>query len=802
MNFTFKCAIQCGLLFIALILQTEFSFAQNELRGIVTSSGDADPVFGAVIRLNNSLAATVSDAQGRFVIKGISAGNYEISITHVAFETKSMTVSTTGENKIILDPKTYLADEITINATRVNQRTGAAFNNVTKTDLEKNNLGQDLPVLLNNLPSVVVTSDAGNGVGYTGIRVRGNDPTRVNVTINGIPVNDAESHQVYWVDLPDVASSTDNIQFQRGLGSSTNGAGAFGASINLQTTKISQSAYGSISSSIGSFNTNKNSVSFGTGILNNHFTIDGRLSLINSDGYIDRATSNLHSFSLSGGYYDSKQFIRAVIISGKEKTYQAWFGISEDQLKTDRTYNPAGEYTDAYGNIRYYDDQTDNYQQDYYQLFYSRSITKELTANFALHYTKGKGYYEEFKPMASLEDYGLSDVIIGDTAISETDIIRQKWLSNDFYGGTWSFDYNKESLDLKFGGAANSYTGRHYNQIIAAGVYPVSTFPFTYYDDEAVKTDVNFFLKATYDVNSKLSVTGDLQERFINYNFSKNVSDGSAKAALSFFNPKAGLTYRVSSKHKFYFFAGVGHKEPVRDDYLASAPTSRPDPEQMTDYEAGYNYNAKKLEVTLNGYYMDYQNQLILTGQINDVGEYIRENVKNSYRLGIEAEISYQLNKDLVLSGNLTLSENKIKEYHEYTYDADTYDQIINTYRNTTISFSPAVISSATVNYTLLKNIQLALTTKFVGAQYLDNTTNENSRLDSYFLTNFSGSYSIPVKGIKSLELKFMLNNIFDKMYSANGYTYNEYSGGLRNDYNYYYPQAGINWMGGVVLKF
>ena len=802
MNFISNRTIKNGLLFFAIVFFTESSFAQNFLQGTVLNEKDQSPVSGAVIRMNNSFANTSTDAKGHFKIKGILSGSYEISISHIAFETKNISISTDSENNISIQPKIYLADEITINATRVDQKSGAAFNNITKDELEKNNLGQDLPLLLNNLPSVVVTSDAGNGVGYTGIRVRGNDPTRVNVTINGIPVNDAESHQVYWVDLPDVASSTDNIQFQRGLGNSTNGAGAFGASINLQTTKISQAAYGSISSSIGSFNTNKNTVSFGTGILNNHFTIDGRMSLINSDGYIDRATSNLHSFSLSGGYYDSKQFIRAVILSGKEKTYQAWYGISQDSLKSNRTYNPAGEYYDASGNLHYYEDQTDNYQQDYYQLFYSRTINKNLTANIALHYTKGNGYYEEFKPMESFADYGLTNVSIGDTSISESDIIRQKWLSNDFYGLTWSFDYKKELIDIKFGGAANKYVGKHYREIISAGIYPASTFPYTYYEDEATKTDVNFFLKATYQVSEKLSVTGDLQQRLVDYNFTKNSTDASAKATLNFFNPKAGLTYQSTSKNKFYFFVGLGHKEPVRDDYLVSTPSTRPDPESMVDYELGYNYNAKKLAITLNAYYMDYQNQLILTGQINDVGEYIRENVKNSYRAGLETEIQYQFTKDLLLNANITVSENKIKTYNEYTYDADTYDQIINSYKNTTIAFSPSVISAVELNYTLLKNIMVAVSTKYVGKQYLDNTTNENSVLDSYFIGNLSGSYKVPVKGIKSLELKFMLNNIFDKMYSANGYTYNDYSSGTRNDYNYFYPQAGINWLGGITLKF
>lgn len=802
MNFIPKNTIKNGVTLIAFLLIALVTNAQTILKGTISNSKDGTSISGAVIRIKNSLSNTVTDSHGHFAFKEVDAGNHEVAISHIAFDQKSIIISTTGENAISLEPKIFLADEVTINATRVNQHSGAAFNDITKEELEKNNLGQDLPVLLNNLPSVVVTSDAGNGVGYTGIRVRGNDPTRVNVTINGIPVNDAESHQVYWVDLPDIASSVDNIQFQRGLGSSTNGAGAFGASINLQTTKISQVPYGSFASSLGSFNTNKNTVSFGTGVLSNHFTIDGRMSLINSAGYIDRASSNLRSFSLSGGYYNAKEFIRAVIISGKEKTYQSWYGISQDSLMTNRTYNPAGEYTDVYGNLRYYENQTDNYQQDYYQLFYSRTLTKNLTANVAFHYTKGEGYYEEFNPQANYSDYGVSNVTIGDSIITYTDITRRKWLSNDFYGTTWSLEYEKQALNVKLGGAANNYIGRHYNQIIAAGIFPVSTFPFTYYDDEANKSDVNFFLKTTYSVNDQLSLTGDLQERIVNYDFSKIITADKHTAELKFFNPKAGLTYKVSSKHQFYFFAGLGHKEPVRDDYIVSTPTTRPDAESLVDYEAGYNYTAKKLAITLNGYYMDYQNQLILTGKINEVGEPIRENVKNSYRAGIETEIKYQLLKNLILNANITISASKIKDYTEHTYEENTYEQVVNSYKNTTIGFSPSIISSAEINYTLKKNLRLTVNTKYVGKQYLDNTTNDNSKLNAYFLTNFSSNYSIPLKGIKSLELKLMLNNLFGEKYSANGYTYSGYDSEKRNDYNFYYPQAGMNWMAGAVVKF
>ena len=801
MHFISGLLVKIRVITLSLCFISTTIFAQNNLSGTIVDSKDQTPVSGAVVRLTNSFIGTTTDEQGNFSFSKMPEGSYEALISHIAYDQQTVSISTSATNKVSLELKVYLADEITINATRVDQRSGAAFNNISKEELEQKNLGQDLPVLLSNLPSVVVMSDAGNGIGYTGIRVRGNDPTRVNVTINGIPVNEAESHQVYWVDLPDIASSTDNIQFQRGLGTSTNGAGAFGASINLQTTKISQNPYGAISSSYGSFKTNKNTISFGTGVLNKHFTIDGRMSMINSDGYIDRATSDLRSFSLSGGYYNEKEFIRAVIISGKEKTYQAWYGISEEQVATDRTYNPAGEYTDAFGNLRYYENQTDNYQQDYYQLFYSRTLSKKLTANLGLHYTKGEGYYEEFQEDAFLRGY-IPSHGLGDTVNNIVDLVRRKWLSTKYYGATWSLDYELKNLELKFGGGFYNYSGHHFNEITMSEAFSVSNLPYRYSDDGSDKRDVNVFFKAIYALNNKLTITVDVQERIVKYKFNETISYDSNIADLNFFNPKAGITYKLSTKNKVYFFAGIGHKEPVRDDYLASTPSTRPDAESMIDYEAGYKFTSTKLTATVNGYYMDYKNQLILTGNINDVGEYIRENVKDSYRAGIEIELGYSISKKLTLNANLTLSDNKIKVYNEFVYDYDIEGLRKNTYSNSTISFSPSIISSVELNYNPFKSLRFTANTKFVGKQYLDNTTNENSILNSYFLTNLSGSYSPTIKGLAGIEFKLMVNNILGEKYSSNGYTFSDYSSNQRTDYKYFYPQAGVNWMAGIVLKF
>jgi iron complex outermembrane receptor protein len=776
-------------------------FAQNQIEGIITSGSDNLPVSGAVVTIENSFSTSITDNNGHFTFKSLPGKTYEAVISHLSFDSKKVTLTAQGENKFSLSMKVYLAEEVTINSTRVDKKSGTAFNNISNEELGKNNLGQDLPFLLNNLPSVVTTSDAGTGVGYTGIRVRGNDATRVNVTINGIPVNEAESHLVYWVDLPDIASSVDNIQFQRGLGTSTNGAGAFGASLNLQTTKLSQSPYGTISSSIGSFNTNKNTVAFGTGVLNNHFTIDGRMSLINSDGFVDRATANLRSLFLSGGYYDNKQFLRAVIISGKEKTYQSWYGLPQEVIDTNRTYNYAGEYYDAAGNVKYYDNQTDNYQQDYYQLLYSRTINPSLTANIGLHYTKGGGYYEEYQPGATLNDYGIDDVMLADTIISATDLIRRKWLQTDFYGLTWSLDYSKKALEIKLGGAANNYKGRHYNEVIASGYTTLGSLPFTYFDDSAEKSDANFFLKTTYQLNKKLALTLDLQDRMIDYNFSKLLPEGSDNAKLNFFNPKIGASYQFNNKNQASVYIGNGHKEPIREDFLAATTNYHPQAENLIDYELGYSYENAKLAVTINGYYMDYQNQLILTGKINDVGEAIRENVKNSYRAGIETQINYLITKKLSLRGNFTLSSNKIKSYTEYNFDYGTNEAVSFTYANTDISYSPAVIAAGMINYSLFNKINFNLNTKYIGKQYLDNTQSEARKIDSYMVTNLRTSCEFKLKGFRSIELTLLLNNIFGEVYNSNGYTYSGFDSGRRTDYNYFFPQAKLNWLAGITIK-
>ncbi len=802
-SFLSRTPLHHAILFLICLMPSAM-FAQNSFSGILKDKSTGEPVDGAVITIDSSYYATLSNMEGRFSFSGINRSAISITINHLSYQPLKLNLIGGNEMTIELTPQTYLTEEVNVSATRANNQSMFAYTDLDKPEIEKNNLGQDLPLLLNLTPSVVTTSDGGNGIGYTGIRIRGSDATRVNVTINGIPVNDAESHQVYWVDLPDIASSVENIQVQRGVGNSTNGAGAFGGSINILSSKLDTKPFAQINSSAGSFNTFKNTVSFGTGLISDVFAVEGRLSKITSNGYIDRATSDLRSFYLSGGYYGKTNSLRAVVFSGKEKTYQAWYGVPGDSLATNRTYNPAGEYYDTLGNVFYYDNETDNYQQDNYQLIYSHEFSKSLFANVALHYTRGKGYYEEYRQNDDLSNYNLPISNVGDLIISSMDIVRQRWLSNHFYGATWSVEYDKNKINIRAGGALNKYTGDHYDEIIASQFMFWQQYPYRYSENEAEKTDASFFVRGLYDVDDKLSLSVDLQERMISYSFDgfdDNYIYGRQNEKMNFFNPKGGLSYQLSKNTQLYFSAGVGHKEPVRDDFVNSTPSKRPEAEFMIDYETGARFKMNNFSFSVNGYYMNYKSQLILTGKINDVGEYIRESVKDSYREGIEAEGRVIFNPHIYSFANISLSRNRIKNYREYVDDYDGGPQIVNEYNNTSISFSPTITGAILIGFVPVRNFNLELTGKYAGKQFLDNTMNDSRMLDEYFVSDLHLAYSINPGKIKEITFRFALYNITDAIYNSNGYTYSGYISGERNDYNYYFPQARVNWLGGIVVK-
>ena len=686
--------------------------------------------------------------------------------------------------------KTTELKEVTVSSVRAKDKNPITYTNVSKEQIAPRNLGQDVPVLMQYLPSVVTTTDAGNGVGYTYMRVRGSDGSRINVTLNGVPFNDSESQGTFFVNLPDFASSLESVQLQRGVGTSTNGAGAFGASLNMATKSYQEKSYAEISNSYGSFNTRKHTLSFGTG-LHNNFELNGRISNIASDGFIDRATSNMFGYFFNANYIKESTLIKLLAFGGKEKTYQAWYGIEDpEKLRNDRTFNPAGMYFDELGNMQFYDNETDNYWQNHFQLHWTEKWSEKWISNAALHYTIGKGYFEQYKEDSDLTDYNLPAF----NGNSVSDLVRKRWLDNDFFGATFSLNYKTAKTDLLFGGAANRYLGLHYGEVIWTQNYIPN--PNRYYDNYGNKDDVNFYTKASYNVTNKLNLFADLQYRIVFYE-ATSVKFDDVNDTFRFFNPKAGLNYQLDEKNGFYGYFGIANKEPRRDDYENSATK----PERMFDYELGWKYNSKKVKLSANAFYMRYNDQLVMTGALNDVGSPIFKNSGKSYRLGLEVESTITLTEKLFLNPNFTLSQNKNEDFY---YEINGAVQNLG---NTNIAYSPDFIFGNRFSYLPVKGLQLSLLSKFVGEQYMGNIDSDVSKLDSYFINDFNAFYDWKInKGIKSIVFSGLINNIFDVEYESNGYfyTYDDNSSGSIITYGGagYYPQAGINFLVGVTLKF
>ncbi|HMG66599.1 MAG TPA: TonB-dependent receptor plug domain-containing protein [Chitinophagaceae bacterium] len=691
----------------------------------------------------------------------------------------------------------YSLSPVEVKAVRAAERAPVTKTNISKKDLEKQNLGQDIPFLLNQTPSVVINSDAGNGVGYTAIRIRGTDGTRINVTLNGIPYNDAESQQTYFVDLPDFASSVSSIQIQRGVGSSSNGAGAFGATINLSTNEINPKPYSEINNSIGSFNTWKNTLKAGTGLIGKHFTFDVRLSNITSDGFIDRAFSKLRSLYFSSSYINKNNILRFNLFKGYERTYQAWYGISQTDLEMgNRRVNYAG--TEKPGTP--YSNETDNYWQDHYQLFFTHHFNTHLSFNTAVFFTKGKGYYEEYRAGQSYSDYNLPPPIVANDTILTSDFVRQLWLNNNFYGDIFSLQYQKGKTEFTFGGAYTKYEGDHYGKLIWAenGL----TGPGTWYDNHAFKTDGNVYAKLLQKLTDKWSGYIDLQYRHVNYDIN-GFDDNPAlliKTSYNFFNPKIGVSYSLNGWNGYLSYSVAG-KEPNRDDFEAGK-NRQPKFEQLNDVEAGIEKRKSKYNWGATVYYMKYKDQLVLTGQINDVGAYTRTNTPRSDRMGIELQGGATPIHWFKVTGNLSFSKNKIQHFTEYIDDYDNGGQKVINYSSTDITLSPHMVGAGALHFYPFKNFEFILAGKYVSKQYLDNTENEGRKLDPYYVEDANVVYSFHRGPLKEANIMLQVNNIFNKKYEPNGYTYNYISGGAIVVNNYYFPMAGTNFMTGINLKF
>jgi len=790
-----------------LLLQLSVLLAAGQVKSSGVVTGNGEPLAGASVVLEKSLYGISAGSDGSFEFKNLKTGDYNVKVSFIGFVSKVVAVRLTGDRKISveLEPDVVLTDEILVSATRAGSKTPMAYNNVSGEEIARRNMGQDIPYLLQLTPSFVATSDAGAGVGYTSFRIRGTDMNRINVTVNGIPANDAESHGTWFVDLPDLASSVENVQVQRGVGTSTNGAAAFGATINMQTNTLRKDAYGEYKTAFGTFNTFKNTVSAGTGLLNGKFAVDARLSKVSSDGYIDRAASDLKSYFISGGYYSENTIIKVNVFSGFEETYQAWNGISSEMLKTNRTYNSCGEYTDENGVTQFYDNQVDHYQQDNYQLHFSHKLNELWNINASAHYTYGRGYYENYKEDKKLTDYQLSDIVTGGDTIRRTDLVNRKWLDNNFYGATYSVNYNNNKSAFTLGGAFSNYDGDHFGNVIWAQYYGSSNPNHEWYRNNGKKKDYNFYVKYNYLVGEKLNLFADLQYRGIDYKIvgiDDDLRDLGQSHDYNFFNPKFGVSYQMASNQKLYVSFAIANREPNRTAIVDAPNGNAPEYETLQDLEAGYNFSSSRFSFAANYYFMNYKNQLVLTGEINDVAAPIMVNVDNSFRTGIELQAGVQIVKTLQWNGNATFSSNKIKDFTEYVDNWDTWGQEQYSLGTTDIAFSPNVVANSQLVFTPVKNFDIRFVSSFVGKQYIDNTSNNDRSLNSYFVNHIKADYNFKTKLFNEITLHLMVNNIFNEVYESNAWVYSYIYNGQRSKMDGYYPQAGTHFMFGVDFRF
>ncbi|UPL48357.1 TonB-dependent receptor [Hymenobacter sublimis] len=818
----------------ALLALSGTAWAQGPVSGTVTDARTGTPLPGATILLDGTPSAATT-AAGTFTLPAVPAGLHELRVTYLGYEALVQNLQGQAAEQrlaLALQPGGVAIGEALVTASRANDRTATAYTNLGRQDLQKRNFGQDLPYLLDQTPSVVVTSDAGAGVGYTDIRIRGTSNTGINMTINGVPLNDAESHGSFLVNLPDLASSISSIQVQRGVGTSQNGGAAFGASLNISTLDNRREAYAETQNTFGSFNTWRNNVSFGTGLLGGHFTVDGRLSRIASDGYVKRGASDMKSYYLSAGYQGKSTLLKFITFSGREKTYQAWNGVPEPAITGDRAllqqYIDNGELSTADAERvlregrRYsyytYDNQTDNYQQNHYQLHLSQGLGEDWNLGAALHLTRGFGYYESYRANRKLVDYGLQNVVLGDTTIKRSNLVDRKWLDNYFYGGTFALNYQPREgkLQATLGGAWNRFTNDHYGEVIWAQYASNGSIRQRYYFNDAVKTDYNAYARATWQVLPILGVYGDLQVRRIRYTIDgveDDQNDVTTRAKYLFFNPKLGATVTLAAGQQLYASYAVGQREPVRSDF-----TDRPVGDQsakaeyLQDVEGGYRLTlpatslfgpVTALRFEANYFYMKYRDQLVATGQLNDVGTALRTNAPRSYRTGVELTGFASANDKLSLSSTLTLSRNRIQDFREVTYDANYNPITAAEGRTTTISYSPSVVSAHTLEGQPVRGLRLALLYKTVSRQYLDNSTSEDRRIKPYQVLDFRARYTVRPQFMKEIELGLLLNNVLNRRYVANGYTYG-YPGpdGQQQTFNWYFPQATRNFLASVGLKF
>ena len=742
-----------------------------------------------------------TDGQGAFVIKGVKPGVIRLRMAMMGYSPIDTSVIA-GETPVILQARSQqlLLRVVEVSALRVGDRAPFAKSIMTKGDIAIRNTGVDLPYLLELQPNVVSTSDGGTGIGYTSMRVRGTDATRTNITVNGVPFNDAESQGAFLVNMPDLATSAEDIEVQRGVGTSTNGPAAFGASLNVRTTAIRSEAWGQLSASGGSFNTKRFSASAGTGLVRDHFSLDMRLSSITSDGYIDRATADLKSYFVQAAWVGAKRSLRFITFTGKEITYQAWNGVPRDVIDTNRTWN---EYT--------YDNQVDNYEQSHYQLLFDQKLGTNATLNITLFRVDGAGYYEQFRTNDDLAGYGISPIMLGSDTITTSDIVRRRWLDNTLLGGNVAADIKLGKHQLVLGGSYSEYRGDHFGEVIWARLAGNSDIRDRYYDDRATKSDANVYGKLIYALNARVDLFGDLQMRQVVHGF-LGYDDGFSNIAQSvnfiFFNPKAGIVWRAHEGGRAYASLAVANREPNRDDLTETTPQSRPRSERLTDVEVGYERRTGRYALSANGYYMDYMDQLVNTGELNDVGAALRTNVASSYRAGLELSGAVRITDRLLCNANAAFSRNRVRAFTEYVDDWDTSTQRAIDLGETDIAFSPSVVVGSELGFRFWKksakgHADITLVSKYVGEQFLDNTTSSDRKLDGYVTHDVRLNVSLSgCKSVRSIDFNLTMRNVFSELYESNGWAYSYFSEGRKQALVGLFPQAPLNVLGGITVRF
>lgn len=809
------------ILWLCLQSMVIAALGQYNLRGRVTGNGE--PLAGASVVIKHTLYGVSSGSDGIFEFSNLKRDECVLNVSFIGYETKEITVKLPAEDVINIDlePKAVMTGEVLVQATRARDKTPVAYTNISGDEIEGRNLGQDIPYLLQFSPSFVATSDAGAGVGYTNFRIRGTDLNRINVTINGIPLNDAESHGTWFVDQPDLASSLENVQIQRGVGTSTNGAAAFGATINLQTNTLNKEAYAEYKTAAGSFNTFKNTVHAGSGLLNNRFTLDARLSKVTSNGFIDRATADLKSFFITGGYYSEKTVVKTTIFSGWEETYQAWWGVPSVRLNNDIEGMQRYEAHELYSekqtremmeadsrtyNYYTYENQVDRYQQDHYQLHLSHKFNPALYLNASGFYIRGKGFYENYKPDENPEDYQIQTSLRESEEENSIDLINRKWLDNHFYGFTFSMNYKKGTSDITFGGGWNRYDGDHYGNVIWGEMLGETDPGHEWYRNNGLKEDFNLYGKYQYQLTGKVSLFADVQYRGIDYGIDgidDDLRNISQEHMFRFFNPKAGIFYEPVPNQKVYFSFATANREPNRTAFVDISPEEpAPSREILHDWEMGYTYSSSGFTASANLYYMNYKDQLVLTGEINDVGNPIMVNVDKSYRAGIELQAGLIITQKLQWQGNATFSRNKILNFTEYVDNWNTWGQESFDLGTTDIAFSPNVIANSRFHFEPVRHLSLSVISSYTGKQYIDNSSSDDRTLDSWFVNNLKAEYMVQTNLAEEVTLRLLVNNLFNHEYESNAWVYSYILDGQRYKMDGYFPQAGRHYMIGLNFRF